>query len=251
MASRTKVQSVEIDGIDLVALFVTVVEFSPTEESPVTVQELDDETGQSTFDALNILADAELIGFERGNVWVVIPDVSEANASQTAYDALMTHPLPPVEAPKPKRATKAKAPVEVVLPNPDDASPANKGWIAKAQQPVKAADGTNVTVPVSEDSEERRELDASKGERLISEDLMSDVIQNLMEETWIPTFDESKITEDFEAPEMLPAIPVGVSENTWFMAHCANTESARAWWSAKADAQINAHNLNQPEVAPF
>lgn len=233
MASRTKVQSVEIDGIDLVALFVTVVEFSPTEESPVTVQELDDETGQSTFDALNILADAELIGFERGNVWVVIPDVSEANASQTAYDALMTHPLPPVEAPKPKRATKAKAPV------------------VPAVEPVKAADGTNVTVPVSEDSEERRELDASKGERLISEDLMSDVIQNLMEETWIPTFDESKITEDFEAPEMLPAIPVGVSENTWFMAHCANTESARSWWSAKADAQINAHNLNQPEVAPF
>lgn len=241
MASRTKVQSVEIDGTDLVALFVTVVEFSPTEESPVTVQELDDETGQSTFDALNILADAELIGFERGNVWVAIPDVSETNAQQTAYDALMTHPLPPAEAPKPKRAAKAKAPV------------------VPAVEPVKAADGTNVTVPVSEDSEERRELDASKGERLIGEDTFTlqaganAVVKflDVSEETWIPTFEESKITEDFEAPETLPAVPAGVSENTWFMAHCANTESARAWWMAKADAQINAHNLNQPEVAPF
>jgi len=32
---------------------------------------------------------------------VAIPDVSETNAQQTAYDALMTHPLPPAEAPKP------------------------------------------------------------------------------------------------------------------------------------------------------
>jgi len=231
MASRTKVQSVEIDGTDLVALFVTVVEFSPTEESPVTVQELDDETGQSTFDALNILADAELIGFERGNVWVAIPDVSETNAQQTAYDALMTHPLPPAEAPKPKRATKAKAPI-VPSPQLDETYTLNEN-----SEIVET-----VTVP--------RMVEAKEAGKI-----MDEIVEKLLDaefpETWTPTFEESKIAEDFEAPETLPAVPAGVSENTWFMAHCANTESARAWWMAKADAQINAHKLNQPEVAPF
>jgi len=85
--------------------------------------------------------------------------------------------------------------------------------------------------------------------------IMDEIVEKLLDaefpETWTPTFEESKIAEDFEAPETLPAVPAGVSENTWFMAHCANTESARAWWMAKADAQINAHKLNQPEVAPF
>ena len=231
MASRTKVQSVEIDGTDLVALFVTVVEFSPTEESPVTVQELDDETGQSTFDALNILADAELIGFERGNVWVAIPDVSETNAQQTAYDALMTHPLPPAEAPKPKRATKAKAPI-VPSPQLDETY-----TLTENSEIVET-----VTIP--------RMVEAKEAGKI-----MDEIVEKLLDaefpETWTPTFEESKIAEDFEAPETLPAVPAGVSENTWFMAHCANTESARAWWMAKADAQINAHKLNQPEVAPF
>jgi len=231
MASRTKVQSVEIDGTDLVALFVTVVEFSPTEESPVTVQELDDETGQSTFDALNILADAELIGFERGNVWVAIPDVSETNAQQTAYDALMTHPLPPAEAPKPKRATKAKAPI-VPSPQLDEIY-----TLTENSEIVET-----VTIP--------RMVEAKEAGKI-----MDEIVEKLLDaefpETWTPTFEGSKITEDFEAPETLPAVPAGVSENTWFMVHCANTESARAWWMAKADAQINAHKLNQPEVAPF
>lgn len=105
-------------------------------------------------------------------------------------------------------------------------APEHTGKHAKpAVEPVKAADGTNVTVPVSEGSTERRELDASKGERLISED-------------FIPSFEESKITEEFVPPTMIPAVPAGVNENTWVMAYYANTASARAWWMAKAKAQM-------------
>jgi len=162
--------------------------------------------------ALVELSDDDLIDIKDG-MWVVLDSTPAA---------------PVAEAPKPARKatapkTEAKAP-EAVTEAPEPTGRHAKP-VQEAEQPVKAADGTNVTVPVSEGSEERRELDAAKGERLISED-------------FIPSFEESKITEDFTPPVMIPAVPAGVNENTWVMAHYANTESARKWWMAKAQSQM-------------
>lgn len=121
--------------------------------------------------------------------------------------------------------------------------------VAPAVEPVKDSEGETVTIPVDFDdpSKGRRELDASQGERVISEDtytvratptavqLMDDTNEDETPETWTPSFSEAK-NEPYEGPESIPAVPEGVSENVWFMAHYADTESARGWWMRKAES---------------
>lgn len=175
-----------------------------------------------------------------GGMWVVIAEAPTATKEEPKAE------VKPAEAPKRTRRTKAQIAAdkeeerkrleyatraaetqdEVMSQSPQvQQRDADLSKVEPAEEPVKAADGSTVTVPVSEGSEQRRELDAAKGERVIAED-------------WIPSFAESKNVEDFEPPTILPAVPEGVKENTWFMAHCANTKAARAWWMAKAQSQM-------------
>lgn len=137
--------------------------------------------------------------------------------------------------------------------------------VIAAVEPVQGADGENITVPVSEGSTERRELDASKGESLISEDVVKggkfvplvtsapdatvrllfvlseyiDTLKSLRDkasqdrETWTPL-------DDVDVPKR----PEGVNENTWF--HVFNSQgvterdtySARLWWAERAASQM-------------
>lgn len=284
MATRktNETPAVIVDEINVIELYARIVEFAPTDDTAVTVAELNDEMGGNTFAGLNILADAELIIFDPANggkIANAIPDVSEESAKETAYSTLMDTSFSVAEAPKPKRTRRTKAQME-----------ADKQDAAPAVEPVKDSEGENITIPVDFDdpSKGRRELDASKGERVIGEDTytvsemrredialareiketlpamhalhapktdvaikeLADKLAELTLETWTPTYADPK-NEPYEGPESIPAVPAGVTENTWFMAHYADTESARAWWMSKADAQVNAHNLNQPETAPF
>lgn len=120
-----------------------------------------------------------------------------------------------------------------------------------AETPIVAENGENVTVPVDFDdpSKGRRELDASKGERLLSEDTYT-VREAPKPATWVPTFSEPK-NQPYEGPESIPAVPEGVTENVWFMAHYADTETARAWWMRKADAQRVVSDVNVTDAPPF
>lgn len=277
MATR-KAASTPDAQIDLVALFVMLAEFDSTQENPTTTQELVGELGEhetAVYNALEVLADAELIDSVAGTrgltcKWfIIVPDVSADNAESIAKEALATTTFGKVaETPKRTRRTKAQIAADkeaarerteygarvaesqdaVMSQIPTEVAHAIATERAvKAVTPVVAADGTNVTIPVdfNDPSKGRRELDASQGERLIGEDDMREVVA-----TWTPTFSEPK-NEPYEGPETLPAVPAGVTENTWFMAHCADTESARTWWMARATAQEEEHKLNQGEPAPF
>lgn len=263
MAVRKTVVKPEID---LVATFVMLAEFESTQDNPTTTQEMVDEMGESetdVYNALSILADADLIDSIAGTrgltcKWFInVPDVSVENAESIAREALATTNFGKVaEAPKPARKVAAKKTAAKPAP---------------AKTPVIAADGTNVTIPVDFNNPDgpRRELDASKGETLIGEstytvaDMRSEdiALEKALREalpemaaiesaTWTPTFSDAK-NEPYEGPESLPAVPEGVTENTWFMAHCADTESARAWWMTRAEAQMEEHKINQGEPAPF
>jgi hypothetical protein len=132
----------------------------------------------------------------------------------------------------------------------------------KAETPVIAADGTAVTVPVDPENDPqgaRRELDASKGKRLIAEDVIKvktapQTLANKLKAMHDDTEHDSSIDKHglaLEAPDSVPAVPEGVNSNVWHLAHSAVTQTARDWWAEKAERQINAHKNNQPENAPF
>jgi len=142
----------------------------------------------------------------------------------------------------------------------------------KAVTPVVAENGETVTVPVDYDnpSAGRRELDASKGERVISEDtyrvrtrtpleslredapLTAEAVQAMIRKLQsLPVMQDARESEGFsvefhapkngECPDVeIPTKPEGVNANTWELAHTANTESARAYWTRKAEAERTA-----------
>lgn len=271
MATRKTTPGVMLDGIDLVALFVKVVEFSPTKSEPLLVQEMNDEMGIDTFAALGVLADAELIAFKTGKVWLNVPDVSEENAAGIANEALVNHPFE-TNSPKPVRRTKAQIAADKAAESQDGVMSQAPEFadVVPAVEPAKDSAGETVTIPVDFDdpSKGRRELDAAQGERLISEDTytirapktgaaikeLADRITELTPKTWTPEFYEPK-NEPFEGPESIPPVPAGVSENVWFMAHYADTETARDWWMTKAVTQYQEIATVEPvmkeEVAPF
>ncbi len=140
--------------------------------------------------------------------------------------------------------------------------------VLPAETPVKAQNGENVTVPVDYDnpSAGRRELDASKGERMISEGDMMEIIRSLRADapktaeavealrdklisaaelmaTTAPahtvTLHEPKNGEALTVP--IPPLPAGVNENTWELAHQGNTEGARRFHMRQAKAQEAAY----------
>lgn len=136
--------------------------------------------------------------------------------------------------------------------------------VVAAVEPVKDSQGETVTIPVDFDNPEagRRELDASQGERVLSEGDMLEIIRSLRADapktaeavealrekllsaaelmtTTAPahtvTLHEPKNGEALTIA--LPPIPAGVHEHTWELAFQANTESARNYWKRKASQQ--------------
>lgn len=146
--------------------------------------------------------------------------------------------------------------------------------ILPAVTPVVAQDDSTVTVPVDYNNPTagRRELDASKGERVLSEDtyrvrtrtpmdalredapLTAEAVQAMINklrslpvmqgvtesEGFSVTYHEPKNGPALEGVD-IPALPAGVNANTWELAYTANTESARNYWKRKAIQEERAH----------
>jgi hypothetical protein len=132
----------------------------------------------------------------------------------------------PMEAPKP-RVKASRTPKPAIT-------------VQTAATPVVGSDGANVTVSVSEDSTERREIDANEGERVIGEYDMNALIQSLRAPAVMAVTEyESDIEKNglaLSEPDFVPAMTdealnSGVSENAWYMAHASLTQTARDWWT--------------------
>lgn len=147
--------------------------------------------------------------------------------------------------------------------------------VIPAETPVKAQDGSTVTVPVDYDNPTagRRELDASKGERILSEDDMTALLRKvrarLADEKPLDTAQWAEIVtqaaldshfavtlyEPKNGPALeceIPPLPEGVNPNTWELAHQGNTESARAYHMRQAKAQEAEYAArNGDDVPPF
>lgn len=260
MAKRAKnTPAVDIDA--LVTVFCTLAQFDSSETDPVSVQEMADELdaplSENAFTLLEDLADAELIEFERGKVWISREDVTEENAEDIAVNALNGF--------EPKSDARKRLEYAVKVAESQDMdysqSPKHSGkTVEPAKVPVIAADGTAVTVPVDPENDPkgpRRELDASKGERLISEETIT--VKATPKPERLPEIDgldqfidaetgdmvyESRIVKmglALPEPDSIPERPEGVNPNTWDMAHTAITQSARDYWARVAEEQRKAH----------
>lgn len=131
--------------------------------------------------------------------------------------------------------------------------------VIPAETPVVAENGEKVTVPVDWDDESkgRRELDADKGERIISEDDMTELLKRvrarlkdekpLTSDQWAEVvtqsvFDDFSVTlhEPKNGPALeveIPPLPAGVHPHTWELAHQGNTEGARRFAMRQAKKQ--------------
>lgn len=285
MAKRAKnVPAVDVDA--LVTVFCTLAQFDSSETDPVSVQEMADELdaplSENAFSLLENLADAELIEFERGKVWISRDDVTETNAEDIAVNALNGF--------EPKSDARKRLEYAVKVAESQDMdfsqSPKHSGkTVEPAKTPVIAADGKPVTVPVDPENNPkgaRRELDASKGERLIKEERVSDIVASIrkdapktadavqaladklktLEPKRLPEIDgldqfidaetgdmvyESRIHKmglALPEPDSIPERPEGVHPHTWDMAHTAITQSARDYWARVAEEQRKAHAEN-------
>lgn len=136
--------------------------------------------------------------------------------------------------------------------------------VVPAVEPVKDSQGETVTIPVDFDNPEagRRELDASKGERVLCESVyrlrtpssgeLSDIIQRVKARTTdkmtrehIAELVSQEMRGEFSAvlhePKNgealsvdIPPLPEGVHPHIWELAHEANTERARDYWMNRA-----------------
>lgn len=199
-------------------LLTVLKEFDACEEFPVDLTNLSVELSDETPAAIMVMVkdNSILVGHDKNFVWLKYPEET--------VEEMMESVAPPTLA-----IGKAQKPV------------------VKAVKPVKGKDGQNVTVPVSEGSTERRELDASKGERVIAEEDMRDVIKSLKAQpkpSWQNEEHESKIEELPEVPMLCP--PDGVPANIWELAYNANTEAARSYWKAYVDKLINGEQMEIP-----
>lgn len=124
--------------------------------------------------------------------------------------------------------------------------------VVRAEKSIKAQNGQTVTVPVKEGSSERQVPDAAKGERVVSEDSINNLIrevqknmnnaaaivaepdswENDVPETHMVDYDSENVTGHMilPEPEFIPAPPEGVTPNFWELAHTALTRPARMHW---------------------
>lgn len=217
-------------------VLIILAQDGATEDSPTSITNIAVELNTSNPEIVLLLEKLENLGLAQYEslagqfmAWLADPEITPETA-QDAYN----------------KAAGIKAPKSV----------------RKAAQPIKGSDGKNVTVPVSEGSSERRELDAAQGERVISEDNMRDVVRNLTKgenvdmdniptgsweneapETHYVLYDADNVTGHMilPEPENIPEPPKGVNPNFWELAYTANTLPARKYWYAKCIEQIKAY----------
>lgn len=282
-------------------ILAALTEWESSAESPATLQEVMGEFGttdKETYDALGALEDAGKVtsdGRWLTSVWF-LGKAKEAT------------PAPAQDKPKRTRRTKAQmaaaraeeanrtryaanvaesqdGDMQHATPRVVDAEPKGDAalygtvTVIPAETPVIAQSGETVTVPVDYDnpSAGRRELDASQGERVLSEDtyrvrktparsdesraeyvremealratgnMNPDSIRALIR-TLQGMVNDTPETEVFtvtyhepkngECPgNEIPPLPQGVNPNTWELAHDANTQGARDYWKRVATRQ--------------
>ena len=292
MATRPS-KTQETGALDLAEGFKVLASFDVTSDDPVSTEDFAAEMGitpSEAFNALDALADVELVDAKGRGLsaewWIDVPDVSEANALAIAREALSNSAPVVKEEPRkltPKQQEYAERtaynaavsasqepgsqhlhPMEDAVKDApeipeyeeheyhvfDDGTP-----VLPAETPVIAENGEKVTIPVDFDdpSKGRRELDAAKGERLISEETIT--VKATPKPERLPEIDgldqfidaetgdmvyESRIVKmglALPEPDSIPQRPEGVHPNTWDMAHTAITQSARDWWLAKAETE--------------
>lgn len=262
--------------------------WNSSEHDPASIAEIAGELeveGMEVFNALNKLEDAgKVTGIGRGldSKWFL-------GKAEEAQEQTFT----PAQRVKRKRRTKAEmaaAEAEAknrtayaanvaesqdgdmqhatprVLDEPKNGTPVPRAEFTSegvkplpAVTPVIAENGETVTVPVDYDdpSKGRRELDADKGERIISEDDMKELLKRVRErlrnekplttDQWAEVvtqtvFDDFQVTlhEPKNGPELdveIPPLPAGVHPHTWELAHQGNTEGARNFHLRQAKKQ--------------
>lgn len=238
----------------------------------VSVQEVGEEFKLSDVEANNILVELsndDLIDVE-GGMWVALQTEDYTPGENSA----------PVEEKSEERKrleymASLRDEQDAVFSQASKTLKVQKGSetgdaVKPAKVPVRAQDGSKVTVPVDfeDPSKGRRELDASQGERLIGEDtytvrtvipspspVVTDkgLAQFLDDETGEMVF-ESAIMKNglwLDEPETIPERPAGVNFNTWDLAHTAVTQTARDWHMARAVEQAEEFKINKGQPAPF
>lgn len=185
--------------------------------------------------------DDQIISGERGEMWLT--EGTDDSAPET----------PVVQAPKPT--------------TPAQRLKAHKAAAAPAVTPVLDSEGTPITVPVAEGSSERRELDASQGERVISEESVSALVNRInarqsesenpvnnsaITGSWVNEGEPTHFVDYVKGeavtghtllpePEFIPAPPEGVHPNVWELSQTATTLPARIFWSKRVREQMDAH----------
>lgn len=296
MARKAKVENNET--ADLVKAFVVLESFGVTQDDPVSTVDFASEmsvTDAEAFHLLDTLADAELVDAKGRGLsaewWINVPDVSAENAESIAREALANFtPEPPQVATKatPAKAVKdaeARARLEYaanVAESQDMDAQHATPRVIPAETPVVAENGENVTIPVNFDdsSEGRRELDASKGEKLLGEStyrlstnaeikagvqrIMDKVNASTPKPERLPEIDglsqfiddetgdmvyESRLLKNgliLPEPSEVPPCPEGVNRNMWDHAHTANTQSGRDWAMRHVNAELHNQSVNAP-----
>lgn len=234
------------NGIDLAYMFGEFAAMGPSKDKPIALAAFAKEivlSKESVFAILCALEDAGLVdasgrGLE-SDWWIVSGDVSPDNAESFARDVL---------------GAKAIAPDASKTPAPAKRKAQRSRPVVTPSKAPTVADSTPVTVPVdwNDPSKGRRELDPSKGERVISESVFKAVSpvpasdKGLATETGEKgeTLYESAIVKNnlaLDTPDTIPPCPDGVSVNFWYMAHAAITQTARDSWMRRCLAQSEAH----------
>lgn len=263
MAIRKSKSADTNNSAELVKAFVTLESFGVTQDDPVSTSDFAAEMGVTdaeAFHLLDTLANAELVDAKGRGIaaewWINVPDVSGENAASIAQEALSGYvPEPATVATKavPSKAEKdAEARARLayaanVAESQDGDMQHATPRVIPAETPVKAEDGSTVTIPVDFDdpSKGRRELDAAKGERVISEETITVKVTPKPER--LPEIDgldqfidaetgdmvyESRIVKmglALPEPDSIPQRPEGVNPNMWDHAHTAITQQGRDW----------------------
>jgi hypothetical protein len=237
MAARN--MSVDTDPTTALDALVTLAEYNASEDSPLSID--------------NIAAELDIPNHE---VVTLLDSLEDLKITQYESIGGIFHAWITVEGVTPTTA-------------PDVYAKATGKTVRKAVKPVQGKDGKNVTVPVSEGSTERRELDASQGERVLSEDSMQNLTQdnegenmettvirtggweNTTPETHFVPYDKDNVTGHMVLPEpgSIPEPPKGVNPNFWELAYTASTLPARKHWYAKCIEQHKAYKEEEVKVA--
>lgn len=286
MAIRKSKVSDTNNSAELVKAFVTLESFGVTQDDPVSTSDFAAEMGVTdaeAFHLLDTLANAELVDAKGRGIsaewWIDVPDVSAENAASIAQEALSGYVPEPATVATKAVSSKAEKDAEArarlayaanVAESQDGDMQHATPRVIPAETPVIAADGKPVTVPVDPENNPkgaRRELDASKGERLIKEERVSDIVASIrkdapktadavqaladklktLEPKRLPEIDgldqfidaetgdmvyESRIVKmglALPEPDSIPKRPEGVNPNMWDHAHTAITQQGRDW----------------------